>query len=80
MLTLLGATDTAMARAPLKTVMGPLYGMDKTEDELLQLVVQNIPMGRIGQPDDMANAVDFLLSDLSSYVTGQILCVAGGMV
>jgi 3-oxoacyl-[acyl-carrier protein] reductase len=54
--------------------------MDKTEDELLQLVVQNIPMGRIGKPDDMANAVDFLLSDLSSYVTGQILCVAGGMV
>ena len=69
-----------MARAPLKTVMGPLYGMDKTEDELLQLVVQNIPMGRIGMPNDMANAVDFLLSDLSSYVTGQILCVAGGMV
>jgi len=69
-----------MARTPLKTVMGPVYGMDKSDDELLQCVVQNIPMGRIGTADDMANAVDFLLSDLASYVTGQILCVAGGMV
>lgn len=75
----LGATDTAMARSPLKTVMGPVYGMDKTEDELLQLVVNNIPMKKIGMPDDMANAVDFFLSDLSSYITGQIVCVAGGM-
>lgn len=69
-----------MARTPLKTVMGPLYGMDKTDDELLECVVQNIPMKRIGTPDDMANSVDFLLSDLSSYITGQIICVAGGMV
>lgn len=68
-----------MARSPLKTVMGPVYGMDKTEDELLQLVVNNIPMKKIGMPDDMANAVDFFLSDLSSYITGQIVCVAGGM-
>jgi len=74
-----GATDTVMARTPLKVVVGPLYGMDKTDDELLELVVKNIPMGRIGMPEDMANAVDFFLSDLSSYVTGQILCVAGGM-
>lgn len=69
-----------MARKPLKTVMGPVYGLDKTDDDLLECVVQNIPMKRIGTPDDMANAVLFLLSDLSSYVTGQILCVAGGMV
>ena len=59
--------------------MGPVYGMDKTEDELLQLVVNNIPMKKIGRPHDMANAVDFFLSDLSSYITGQIVCVAGGM-
>jgi len=75
-----GTTDTPMARGPIKVVMGPVYGADKTEEELLAMVVKNIPMGRIGLPDDIANAVDFFLSDLSSYVTGQCLCVAGGMV
>lgn len=74
----LGATDTAMARAPLRTVQGPKFGMDKTEDELLECVAQLIPMKRFGTPDDVANAVNFLLSDLASYITGQIITVAGG--
>jgi len=70
-----------MARASLKVVMGPVFGMDKTDEELLQKVVDaNIPMGRIGTPDDMANAVDFFLSDMSNYITGQFVAVAGGFV
>jgi NAD(P)-dependent dehydrogenase (short-subunit alcohol dehydrogenase family) len=41
---------------------------------------RKIPLGRIGQPEDIANAVCFLLSSDASYVTGQSLCVNGGSI
>ena len=67
-----------MARSPLKTVMGPIYGTDKSEDELLGHVIATIPLGRIGQPEDVAKACAFFLSDASSFITGQVLMVSGG--
>ena len=39
----------------------------------------SIPLGRVGQPDDIANAASFLLDDKSGYVTGQCLNVCGGL-
>jgi 3-oxoacyl-[acyl-carrier protein] reductase len=48
--------------------------------EARQAMSGQIPLERIGAPEDVANAVLFLASDLSSYVTGQVLVVDGGMV
>jgi 3-oxoacyl-[acyl-carrier protein] reductase len=45
-----------------------------------EMLLTKIPLGRIGKPDDIAHAVLFLSCDLSSYITGQVLTVDGGMV
>lgn len=46
--------------------------------EDIEGISDEIPMGRIGEPNEVANAVAFLLSDKSSYITGQVLSVNGG--
>lgn len=48
-----------------------------SSDEL-KSIKEEIPMGRIGLPEDIANAVEFLISEKSSYITGEILKVNGG--
>jgi 3-oxoacyl-[acyl-carrier protein] reductase len=49
-------------------------------DEKYRILEKSIKMGRIGKPLDVANAVLFFSCDLSSYITGQVLGVDGGMV
>ena len=49
-------------------------------DEFKQAAVKQIPLGRVGSPDDVASAVAFLASDAASYITGHVLSVNGGML
>jgi len=49
-------------------------------DDLKQTALKLIPLGRIGTPEDVANAVAFLASDEASYITGHVLNVNGGML
>lgn len=54
-----------------------LSGVSQTQ---LDAIVQSTPLGRIGHGDDVASAVLFLLSDQSSFMTGQTMVVSGGRV
>jgi NAD(P)-dependent dehydrogenase (short-subunit alcohol dehydrogenase family) len=47
-------------------------------DEYLKLVTAKVPLGRLGEPDEVARAALFLASEAASYVTGSMLLVDGG--
>lgn len=57
----------------------PLSAKFLTNDEKIEAMQKRNPMQKIGQPEDIANMISFLLSEKSSWVTGQIFSVDGGM-
>lgn len=48
-------------------------------DDIRKQLIQNIPLKRYGNPEDIANLATFLSGDQSNYITGQVICVDGGM-
>jgi 3-oxoacyl-[acyl-carrier protein] reductase len=66
-----GFIDTEMTRATARR-----QGHDP--DQVIEMASKSIPVRRVGQPRDVANVICFLASEESSYVTGQIIYVAGG--
>ena len=52
---------------------------DMLDERLLNYMLDVVPVGRLGQPEDVAAAVVFLASDEASYITGAVLAVNGGM-
>ncbi len=52
---------------------------DKLEDKFKELILSKIPSGRLGEPQDIANAVLFLASNQSDYINGETLHINGGM-
>ena len=66
-----GPTDTALF-ADFKAGAG-------NPDKLMEAFRRSIPLGRIGQPDDLPGAIVFFASDDAGYITGQVLSVSGGL-
>ena len=52
----------------------------KNDQQVLGELAKKVPLGRLGTPEDCANAIQFLSTSLSDYVTGQVIAVDGGMV
>ncbi|MHC4870786.1 MAG: 3-oxoacyl-[acyl-carrier-protein] reductase [Planctomycetota bacterium] len=70
-----GVTVNAVAPGYIRTAM-----TDKLKDDVKEAMLKLVPLGSLGEPEDVAACVEFLLSDSSRYVTGQVLTVDGGMV
>jgi 3-oxoacyl-[acyl-carrier protein] reductase len=68
-----GITANAVAPGVIQTTM-----LGELKPDVLASYLQQIPVGRLGKPEDVANAVHFLASEESSYITGQVLPVTGG--
>jgi 3-oxoacyl-[acyl-carrier protein] reductase len=68
-------TCNAVAPGLIETAMTAGLG-----DEFKQNAVKQIPLGRVGSPDDVANAVAYLASEEASYITGHVLNVNGGLL
>ncbi len=68
-------TCNAVAPGFIETAMTATLG-----EELKQSAVKQIPLGRVGAPEDVASAVAFLASDKASYITGHVLNVNGGLL
>ena len=70
-----GITVNAVAPGIIATDM--VAALDK---KLVEQIAQNVPLGRVGEPEDIANAFLFLASDMASYISGEILSVDGSVV
>jgi 3-oxoacyl-[acyl-carrier protein] reductase len=69
-----GITVNAVAPGFIETDM-----TSKLSEKQREALLNNIPMKRLGTPEDVARMVGFLSSDEASYITGQVIAVDGGM-
>ena len=69
-----GVTANAIAPGFIETDM-----TKKLPEDVTKALLSQIPMGKLGMPEDVANAVRFLASDEAEYITGQVINVNGGM-
>ncbi|MFC2468800.1 MAG: SDR family oxidoreductase, partial [Negativicutes bacterium] len=70
-----GITVNAIAPGFIRSDM-----TDVLPDTVKETMLAGIPLGRAGEPEDVAKAALFLASDQAAYITGQVLTVDGGMV
>lgn len=75
-----GIRINALGPGPIDT---PILKSGRTDEEYAQAhkrLADNLPIGRLGRPEEVAAVVDFLLSERSSYITGQIVHPNGGQL
>jgi len=66
-----GLTDTPL--------IGEITAINPIADRGIAAIKKSLPLGRMGQPEDIAHAVAFLASEHANYVTGQTISVSGGV-
>lgn len=66
-----GPTDTALLAGVTEGASNP--------EKLREAFIRAIPLGRLGQPEDLASSIAFFLSEDASFITGQVLSVSGGL-
>lgn len=70
-----GIRINAVAPGPVRTAMTQAALMDSSARAAM---IEGVPMGRVGEPSEIAEVMSFLLSERASFITGQILCADGG--
>jgi NAD(P)-dependent dehydrogenase (short-subunit alcohol dehydrogenase family) len=69
----IGVTVNTVAPGFIETEM-----LDTVPEKVLDRIRSQIPLGRLGRPEEVARVVHFLCADASSYITGQVWAVNGG--
>ena len=70
-------TETPLLETAIQNVMAKT---GRSEAEARAELIKSIPLGRLAQPEDVANAVSWLVSEAASFVTGEALSISGGEV
>lgn len=73
------AVELASRRITVNCVAPGLIRTEMTKDAPVEEILKSVPMGRAGEPGEVAAVVNFLMSDEAAYVTRQVISVNGGM-
>ncbi len=74
------AVELASRQITVNCIAPGIIETQMTQDLPLEHILPMVPMGRVGQPEEVAATAVFLLSDLASYITRQVISVSGGLV
>lgn len=72
-----GITVNAIGPGPIATDL--FLKANPADSELTRAIIQGVPVGRLGQPEDIAHAAAFFMDDKAGFTTGQTLYVCGGL-